>query len=149
MAIRVVYTDPGSGRFISAGDAQEAESALRRVYDSGKLVEEEILSFGSLTEDLTQNAEPNWTFEPTRWGGKFDAGDDLINFSALQDAEFPEGMGSFRVLYDVQGNDSYPGRIASTETLDASSWPPDLNMIEGVAPTGIRYIVFKAGNLGT
>lgn len=143
MARRVVYTNPLTGKFISAAEAFELEGILRSVYDGG-LVERQILDFGATREDLTQSAEPNWIQEDSRWGQRWSAGDDPLSLSALGGADFPSEFDSFRVTFNVADNPDYPRKFGSSEWMTPEMWPPSLDLLEGVAVTGIAQIVFRS-----
>lgn len=139
---RVVFTDPNSGRFVSAKQAGELDQVLRSVYDGG-LVEQQLLQFGTVAEDLTQGAEANWEQQDSQWGSRWYANEDSLSLSALQDQPFPEGFDSFRVTYQVPNNPDYPRPFANATWLGPDQWPPDLSLLEGQNPTGIAQIVFR------
>lgn len=143
MPQRIVFTNPDTGRFVSSEDAFDLPNALRRVYDGGRLVEEQILSFGSLVEDLTQGSEPNWKTVGNRWGEGWAAEEGNINFSALQDAEPPSEATGYRVVYNVLDNPDYPRGFATSETLDIEHWPPRMDLVDNVAVTGIARVYFR------
>lgn len=145
MPRRVVFSDPSTGRFVSSADALELDNAIRRVYDAGQLIEEQLLSGGTLVEDLTPSSEANWSPTPSRWGMSWTADDEPLNLSALQDAEFPADAVSFRVIYNIVDNPDYPRGFASSETLRPQQWPPSLDLVDGVAVTGIARVYFKGG----
>lgn len=143
MARRVTFRDPLTGRFVSPEDAFELESVVRIVRDGG-IVEQQILSFGATTEDLTQGAAPNWREESSPWGTRWYASEDTLSLSALGNEGFPEGFDSFRVTYQIPNNPDYPRPYANSIWLGPEDWPPDLSLLEGQAPTGIAHIVFRA-----
>lgn len=142
MAQRVVFTDPSTGRFVSAADAADLEQAIRTVFSGGEVIERQILSFGELFEDLTQGAEANWDSRPSQWGEAWDSEDGQLNFSALQDAAFPADATSYRVVYNVADNPDYPRGYATSETLSEAEWPPRMDLLEGVPVTGVARILF-------
>lgn len=137
-----MYRDALTGRFISAEVAFESESAIRSVYDGG-LVEQQILTFGSIQTDLTPDVEPNWIRTGSQWGTRWFADDEPLSLSALQDSAFPEQFDAFRVTYFIPNNPDYPRPYASAGWMTSDQWPPSLDLLEGVAPTGISQIVFR------
>lgn len=143
MARRVVFTDPITGRIISAADTLDIGQTIRSVYDSGQLVERQILEFGRITEDLTQANEPNWEQVDSRWGAAWQAGDDAIDLSALGNEAFPEEFDSFRVTYRMQSNPDYPSGYAASDWMTAEQWPPDLSIVDRPGITGIERIYFR------
>lgn len=145
MPRRVVFSDPSTGRFVSSQDAFDLPNALRRVYEDGAIVEEQLLNFGHLAEDLVQTDSPNWSEKGSQWGMSWYNDDEPLSLSALQDAEFPEGATGFRVIYNIQDNPDYPRGFASSETLTPRQWPPALDLVEGVAVTGIARVYFRGG----
>lgn len=142
MPRRVTFTDTTTGRFVSAADAFDMEGILRSVYDGG-LKEQAVLDFGQVRE-ITVQGEQNWTIDDSsRWGGRITAGDDQIDISSLQASAFPEGYNGFRVTYFVADNPDYPRKYASAEWMGADQWPPELNMLEDVATTGIAHVILR------
>lgn len=142
MAARVVFTDPETGRIVSASEAGELERTIRSVYDGG-LQERQILSFGALVEDLTQGAEQSIVSDPSRWGTKWSAEDGMLNLSALLGQEPPEGAISFQVRYAVASNPDYPQGFMSADFLGIDEWPPDLASAGDRGAVGIDSVFFR------
>lgn len=142
MAARVVFTDPSTGRIVSAADAGELERTIRSVYDGG-LQERQILSFGSLVEDLTQDVSPNWAVEPSKWGQKWGADEGLMSLSALLGAEPPEGAISFQVRYAIANNPDYQQGFMSSDFMGIEQWPPDLSAAGDRGALGVDSVFFR------
>lgn len=142
MARRVVYTNPLTGRFISAEDAQFGQ-VLRRVYQDGAVTEEQILTDGRIADDLSASNDPNWSHEETKWGATWTTEDPMFDLSALQDAAFPDDADAFRVRFTVAANSEYPQGFASSDWFQPENWPPSLSMGEGKCVTGIAMIHFR------
>ena len=143
MPRRVVYSNPATGRFVSAAEAFNLEGILRSVYDKG-LIEQAIIDYGQEREQLVGGSEPNWTAEDSRWGQRWYAQDDPLDMSALGSASFPQEFDSFRVTFNVADNPDYPRKFGSSEWMTPEMWPPSLDLLEGVATTGIAQIVFRS-----
>lgn len=144
MPPRVVFTNPITGRIISAIEAAELGQSIRSVYDGG-LIERQILEFGRVAEDLTQDAEPNWTQRETTRGYVWETEEGNLSLSALGGADFPENATHFRLVYDVGDDSQYKGGFASTEWLPLGMFAMDLSLLEGVAPQGIARVFFEKG----
>lgn len=142
MAARVVFTDPSTGRIVSAADAGELDRTIRSVYDNG-LQERQILSFGSVVEDLTQDVAPNWTTEPSKWGEKWAADEGIMSLSALLGTEAPEGAISFQVRYAIAANPDYPQGFMSSDFLGIEQWPPDLSAAGDRGAVGVDSVFFR------
>lgn len=142
MPRRVVFRNPLTGRFVSPEEAGDLEQVVRAVY-GGDTPESQILEFGRIAEDLTQDAEPNWTQDDTsRWGSRW-AAEDGLNLSALGGQQFPEGFDAFRITYTVPPYGNNVSGFANTEWVGPEHWPPSLDMLERGNPTGIAQIVFR------
>lgn len=142
MPRRVTYTDPSTGRFVSATEAFDLSIALRRVYDGG-LVEEQILNYGSIQNEDTAGAEPNWRIEDNKWGRSFVNDDESLDVNALLTSPPPDGVDAWRVRFTVAKTSEYAAGYAQSGWLDMADWPPSLDMLEDVTPTGIAVVHFR------
>lgn len=142
MARRTVFTDLSTGRFVSAADAGELESVLRSVYDGG-LVEQQRLTFGRVESVDAELAGSLPDLTESRWGARMFDPDGPLDLSALAESEMPDGFDAFRVTYNIPNNPDYPRPFASSEWLSADQWPPSLDLLQDVGPTGIAHIVFR------
>jgi hypothetical protein len=139
---RVVFRDPISGRFISGDTAVGMEQAIRTEFTpEGR--REQVLSFGSVLEDLTPELQPNWSESEREWAFVWDAGDEGIDLGALDGASPPEGATRFRVVGQVAETDAYQGGFATSDWLDLDDFPPSLSVFGGKNPTGISRIYFE------
>jgi hypothetical protein len=142
MARRVVFSDPETGRFVSAADAGDLDQYLRRVYVDNVLSESVLYQDGIPQIDFLAPAEENWREEETQWGVTFRNDENDLSLGALQTAEPPEGATAFRVRYNVALNPDYPQGYASGAWMGMEQWPPSLEALENVSPTGIAMIHF-------
>lgn len=142
MARRVVWSDPVTGRFLSAADAAETE-ALRTVYDGGAVVEQGLYRYGVEAESTVTDDVENWAMTVSKWGATWQTDDAFMNMGALGASQFPAGFDSYRVRFTVAGNPDYPAGFASSDWQTAGEWPPDLSLGEGIGVTGIAMIHFR------
>lgn len=142
MAQRTTYTDPSTGRFVGAGAVAGMESALRSVYEDGELISQQALTFGEVQDEIVGQLQ-NWQEEESKWGTRWFTDGEPFDLYGLSQTPFPEGATQFRVVFEVDGNPDYKGGHASTDTLMPDQWPPSLDMLRGVSPSGIAHIVFR------
>jgi hypothetical protein len=139
---RVVFRDPLSGRFVSGDTAVELEQVVRTEFTSSGR-REQILSFGSVLEDLTPELQPNWSESEREWAFVWDAGDEGIDLGALDGASPPEGATRFRVVGRVEETEGYGEGHATSDWLDIDEFPPSLSVFGGKNPRGISRIYFE------
>lgn len=139
---RVVFRDPTSGRFISGDTAVGLEQAIRTEFaPSGR--REQIISFGSVLEDLTPQPTGNWGESEREWAFVWDAGDEGIDLGALNGAMIPEGVTRFRLVGMISETDDYGSGFSTSDWLDVDQFPPSLAVFGGKNPTGISRIYFE------
>lgn len=142
MPRRTVYRDPSTGRFVSEDAASELEVAVRIVFEEGTAVQEQVLNYG-MVESEVEGTLQNWQVTDYQYSQAWTADDEPLDLYGLRQTEFPEEFDSFKVVYFVPNNPDYPRQHASSASLLPDQWPPDLNLLRGINPTGIARIYFR------
>jgi hypothetical protein len=142
MPRRVVFRD-AAGRFARAVDISEQMAGTVEIFDPST-GERSILSaeaYFTPPEEATEAPGPSWQQTETERGIIWDDFDseatDLEGFGP------PDGVDAYRVFVNVEGNPDYPRGMASTGWIDASVWPPSLDMIRGVDASSFNQIRFR------
>lgn len=142
MAIRTTFSDPLTGRFISAEAAQSGD-AIRRTFEDGILSSETLLQDGLEVGLTGERIAGNWDELVTSRTLQWHADGDPLNIEALADADVPDGATQYRILYQVPDNPDYPrGYMSSKVWYNVSEWPPDSGLMERLGASGIERIFF-------
>lgn len=142
MARRQFFQNPATGRFVSESVANTLENAIRSVYDGG-LVEQQVLVFGRPQEVVVGDLGGNWTEQSTQRGMSWHADDEPLDPYWLRQEPFPDGFDEFKIIVFVPDNPDYPRKYASSDPLTSGQWPPDMDVLEHLNPTGIARIIFR------
>jgi len=154
------------GKFISRSRAEEMAGQglggiLRELYESGSLQERTEVGGEAGVAEREERPVGNWVPEEYRGGEglawvpeDYSPADRVsgdpgnpgtpLNYDALQEADPPWGMSSYRVRYKIPQMDSrYPRGYASSDWISTDFWPPSMDLAKNVRnPEGIAMIHF-------
>lgn len=148
MPDREIYRDPNTGRFASKANVGFFQRLVHEIYTAtgGKEVTEyTVTDYERETQQETVSHEQNWEVRDSRWGLAWVAYEgEMMDFDALQDAEFPWGMDEWRIRYVIApGDPRYSRGYATSGPMGPMDWPPAMNVLQGVRPIGIAMIQFR------